>query len=62
MTAAERQRRCRARGKGRHRGGPTPGMVAESRMRVREVLAAAQPTAEPTGEPTPAPQVVVKFD
>jgi len=34
MTAAERQRKCRAGGKGRHRGGSTGKQMAEARRRV----------------------------
>jgi hypothetical protein len=42
MTAAERQRACRARGKGRHRGGPTKSQMAEGLRRAREVMRAAR--------------------
>ena len=54
MTAAERQRACRARGKGRHRGiRYTRAMMAEVRARELAASAAAQ-QAEPS-QPAPPP-------
>jgi hypothetical protein len=42
MTAAERQRKCRAGGKGRHRGGPQPvSRVEAQRLRQEAIDAAA---------------------
>jgi hypothetical protein len=41
MTAAERQRKCRAGGKGRHRGGPKPISRIEAQQRRQEAIDAA---------------------
>jgi hypothetical protein len=46
MTAAERQRKCRAGGKGRHRGGITRAMREVELQRAREAAAAAQALRE----------------
>ena len=54
MTAAERQRRCRARGKGRHRGiRYTRAMLAEALAKQQAELAAGQQAAESQPAPTP---------
>ena len=48
MTAAERQRRCRAGGKGRHRGGIKAQAAAEVSRRVaewRRAIAAGEDSA-----------------
>jgi len=64
MTPAERQRACRARGKGRHRGGLTAAQRAAIRQRNREELAAlevamvasaAATATVPLPTPTPEP-------
>jgi hypothetical protein len=56
MTAAHRQRRCRAGGKGRHRGGTTKRMRQESERLVRAMMAAARATA--AAQPVTAEQAV----
>jgi len=63
MTAAERQRKCRAGGKGRHRGG-IKNRKTQARRRVQEAFAAARAASAPqaaatasfTPEAAPAPQ------
>jgi hypothetical protein len=59
MTAAQRQRECRAGGKGRHRGGSTKQDRERARVLVRELLAAAEAahamsTAQDTAASPPA--------
>ena len=56
MTAAERQRRCRANGKGRHRG--ERGTRADSRAALAKLLAEAA-AAEAAARGPSAPDRVV---
>ena len=57
MTAAERQRRCRAKGKGRHRGGLSAASRAAARQRFfaeYEAATLAQLNGTPPADP-PSP-------
>ena len=47
MTAAERQRKCREGGKGRHRGAREPRMTREAMAALLQSLAAAEPEPQP---------------
>lgn len=50
MTAAERQRRCRANGKGRHRGGIRLSKADKERMRAEHAAVIAALEAEENAE------------
>lgn len=55
MTAAERQRRCRANGKGRHRGGgSTPAQRQAAKRYAVEMLLAAMNGEAAAPPPAPA--------